>query len=447
MKRFVLFNRREYRESSDGAGYWNDQHGWTTLEGATVFAEHELSDASVRGLGAVRVPAPPLRLGVDAAASAIARLQVGDIVWVHDPESAALQVGQTTDALLDGHYTWLGGAGDGLVVLAYPNGSRFTLPESLVLPSPVNAPVDALRTVLDASAKVFAAVMCDEGEEWLRVQLPGSWPAAGGPPTGWRFDDSAGMTLCATSALWVDWPVRFVPGDVVAYRDPDVGACSAIAVWLAPEDGAEADTEIARLRIGGEVQEVPRCHVHATPFAHARQAVEASIVRHRIAHPVRVTCADAPVDGEEAEAVLRVRIECDDAPADVRESIAVAVQRAGFTCETHEVGFMASQALDQESAPWMSESDVEAWGLIAPDDGGYFESEDVEDAPACTVWAVIEEADESLTLRAGFCRFDAVLGYVRTERPWVTGLERAIWLHGVDAEDAAVPSVGTPALG
>ena len=438
MKRYVLFNRNAFR-TDDGAGYWNDQDGWTTLDGATVFAEHELSDGTVRAMEAVRVPAPPLRLTADEAASSLSRLQVGDLVWVHAPESAALQSGQPADVLLDGYFTWLGSAGEGLAMLADPNGWRFAFPQELLLPTPLASAVDGVRGQLDDAAKVFAYVDRDARGDWVCLRVPSGWPSEI-PPTGWAFARTGDATvLRAEAPLYVDWPVRFVDGDVVAYRDVDAGACSGLAVWVAPEEGSEPDPEHARILIAGEVQDVPRHHVHPTPYAHARQEVEGLLAQCRIGGEVRVMCAGVPAEG--AEATLQIRVECKEAQSPQWDVIKQAAQRAGFSVVADGDAIMLAKTPDCDREPWMSDDDMEAWGLITPDEGGFFEVEDVEEAPACTVWAVIEADDEALTLRAGYRRFDAVLGYVRTERPWSTEAERAIWLPGnAGGEPEASPS-------
>lgn len=84
--------------------------------------------------------------------------------------------------------------------------------------------------------------------------------------------------------------------------------------------------------------------------------------------------------------------------------------------------------------PWITEAQFEELGgLIAPDEGGYFEIEDeaIADAPSNTVWAAIEQEDESLVLVPGFARFERVLGYLRSERPWVDENEgRVLWYSG-----------------
>lgn len=439
MNRFVLFSRRAFRDS--GAGYWSNENGWTTLAGATVFAEHEASDAKARLLGAVRVPAPPLRLESEDARQCVEALEVGGLVWVHDPQTAALQVGGAPDALMDGHYTYLGSAGGGLASLAYPDGARFTMPYEVLQPSPLSSHIDTLRQMLGESPKLFAAVQRDAGRDWLQVTLSGV--AGVEPPTGWQCvrEDAAGVVLRSEAPVFIDWPMGFAPGDVVAFRDDDDGACSAVGVWLRQD---ENDPEHVTLLVGGAEQEVPRMCVFATPAAYARQAFEATLARYRLADRVAVSCT--PPDAEALHVVrLHVQVLPDDAQA--LEASASIAEREGYGVRVEANALVLERALDPDAAPWMSEADVEAWHVIQPSEGGYFDLEDVHEAPACTVWAVIEEGDETLTLRAGFRRFDAVLGYVRTERPWVTECERAIWAPGAPLACVPRPAPAAPLPG
>lgn len=37
----VIFSSHEYALSEDGAGFWNNEDGWTTIEGASVFTASE----------------------------------------------------------------------------------------------------------------------------------------------------------------------------------------------------------------------------------------------------------------------------------------------------------------------------------------------------------------------------------------------------------------------
>lgn len=50
------------------------------------------------------------------------------------------------------------------------------------------------------------------------------------------------------------------------------------------------------------------------------------------------------------------------------------------------------------------------------------------------IWAIVEGDDGSLYASAGFHVVN-VLGFVVTEKPWVTGLEEAVWYECEDEED------------
>ena len=51
------------------------------------------------------------------------------------------------------------------------------------------------------------------------------------------------------------------------------------------------------------------------------------------------------------------------------------------------------------------------------------------------IWAITEGDDESLYAVAGF-HVIKVLGFVITEKPWVTGIEEALWYECEEEEEA-----------
>lgn len=179
----------------------------------------------------------------------------------------------------------------------------------------------------------------------------------------------------------IEWPMHFAPGDVVAWRDPDAGACSVIGVLRSTEE------ENAVITLGSHALEVQLKELHATPFAYARQALECALAKARLPVAVGVTCepftGDAP-----SEIALRVSLLSEDVGSEAIEAVGVAIVRAGFDVAVGDGATVARQSLACEREPWMSEDEIEHWGMITPEEGGFFEIEDVQGVPTCTVWAV-----------------------------------------------------------
>lgn len=44
---FVIYSPAEFAVSDEGAGFWSNEDGWTTLPGATRFAASEIADLSL----------------------------------------------------------------------------------------------------------------------------------------------------------------------------------------------------------------------------------------------------------------------------------------------------------------------------------------------------------------------------------------------------------------
>lgn len=87
----------------------------------------------------------------------------------------------------------------------------------------------------------------------------------------------------------------------------------------------------------------------------------------------------------------------------------------------------------------ISEGDfVDVWGAVAQESGDLFFYEQIKDQDCHKVWTITETGsweDGSWYAQAGFHVVNA-MGYVLTEKPWVTGLEQAIWFDDdFDDED------------
>lgn len=84
------------------------------------------------------------------------------------------------------------------------------------------------------------------------------------------------------------------------------------------------------------------------------------------------------------------------------------------------------------NAGLISERDFDTvWGAYAADNGNLFQYHEVADADPHTVWTIIDSGDDNDGNWYALPGFHLVnrLGYVRTVRPWETGLEEALWFE------------------